>query len=71
MSDQDYENTIWRLDKRIAELEAENAKLEAVVDAARYAKNGWDANNLEATDDGLINVGVALAALKDTNNEEK
>ena len=23
MSDQDYENTIWRLDKRIAELEAE------------------------------------------------
>lgn len=23
MSDQDYENTIWRLDKRIAELEAD------------------------------------------------
>ena len=28
MSDQDYENTIWRLDKRIAELEAKVAEHE-------------------------------------------
>jgi len=31
MSDQDYENTIGRLDDQIAELEVENAKLRDII----------------------------------------
>ena len=41
MSDQDYENTIGRLDDRIAELEAEVERLRMNLDAYKQAEELW------------------------------